>query len=211
MKVVAINGSPHAEGNTYHCLKVVGEALQKQDISTEILHIGTKAISGCLGCGSCYANKNAKCVLNEDSLNELIPKIREADGLLLGSPVHFAGISGAMKSFLDRLFYVSGANGNFFYHKVGAAVVVVRRSGGVAAVDSLKHYLEYAEMLMPTSNYWNVVHGAIPGEAAKDAEGEQILSILGENMGWLMRLKEAGKDIQPPAIRKKVKMSFIRD
>lgn len=210
MKVIAINGSPHEKGGTYFCLKTVCDVLQRQDIQTEILHIGKERFSGCTGCGGCFAKKNGQCVIQDDPFNAMIPAIREADGLLLGSPVHFAGMSGVLKTFLDRLFYVSHANGNFFYQKVGAAVTAVRRSGGVFTADNMNHYFEFAGMLMPSSNYWNVIHGNGGDEVLQDKEGVQILTVLGENMAWLLRLKESGKDTNPPPKQKKVYMSFIR-
>lgn len=210
MKVIAINGSPNGKGNTYHSLEIVSNELQKQNIEVEIIHIGNKVIRGCLACGKCSENQNEQCII-KDEVNDTIQKIKEADGLLIGAPVHFAGISGTMKSFLDRLFYVNSSNGNFLRHKVGATVVAVRRSGGVATFDGLNHYLQFSEMLIPTTNYWNVIHGTAPGEATQDAEGVQALTILGENMAWLMKLVEAGKEkIQPPVKKDKIYTSFIR-
>ncbi|MCL2610093.1 MAG: flavodoxin family protein [Defluviitaleaceae bacterium] len=210
MKVIALNGSPRAEGNTYQSLKTVCDVLEQQDIETEILHIGNKLFYGCKACGGCFANKDAQCVIKDDDFNSIVPAIYEADGLVIGSPVHFAGMGGVLKTFLDRLFYVSHANGNFFFQKVGAAITSVRRSGGVATVDSMNHYFQFAQMLLPTSNYWNVIHGGTVGEVLKDEEGMQILSVLGENMAWMLRLKETGKDFNPPANKPKIYMNFIR-
>lgn len=210
MKVIAINGSPNAKGNTYHSLELVAAPLREQGIEVEIVHIGNKTIRGCLGCGSCRKKQNEQCVLN-DGVNEVVRKVKEADGLLLGTPVHFSGVGGTMKSFLDRLFYVSGSNGNLFRHKVGAAVVAVRRSGGVSTFDELNHYLHFAEMLIPTSNYWSVIHGREAGEVLRDEEGVQIMTVLGENMAWLMKLVESGKEkvAEPPKSEKRY-MNFIR-
>ena len=159
MKVLAINGSPNKEGNTFHALTIVGSKLKEQDIEFEILHIGNKAVRGCMACGKCRETKDEKCSVTTDPLNEWIQKMKAADGLILASPVHFSGIPGTMKSFLDRAFYVSSGNGNLFRHKVGAAVVAVRRSGGSSTFDSLNHYLMYCEMILATSNYWNIIHG----------------------------------------------------
>ncbi len=211
MKVVAFNGSPKKTGNTFHALKMVTDELEKAGIETEIIQVGNQAIRGCTACGICKKNKNEQCVLPDDGLNELLQKMKHADGILLGSPVHFAGMGGTMKSFLDRAFYVAGANGGLMRHKVGASVVAVRRSGGLPAFNQLNNFLSYAEMLMPTSNYWNVIHGTSPGEATQDVEGAQIMRVLGKNMAWLMKLVEHGKgSVVPPEQEAKAYMHFVR-
>lgn len=209
MKVVAFNGSPKKEGNTYHAIKMVAEELEKEGIEVEIIHVGNKTIKGCLACNYCAKNKSGKCITDTDEVNEWIQKMVEADGILLGSPVHYSAISGTMKSFLDRAFYVAG-NG-LLRHKVGAAVVAVRRSGGVPTFNQLNNYINYAEMLMPSTNYWNVIHGAAPGQVAEDEEGRQIMRVLGQNMAWLMKLVENGKGtVKEPEREKKVFTNFIR-
>ncbi|WP_271813811.1 flavodoxin family protein [Clostridium beijerinckii] len=211
MKVVAFNGSPNKNGNTYHALKLIAEELEKQDIEVEIIHIGSQAIRGCMSCWGCYKNQNEKCVLKGDSVNEWIEKMKKADGIILGSPVHYSGISGAMKSFLDRAFVVNENNGSILRHKVGAAVVAVRRSGGTAALDQLNKYINYSEMLMPSSRYWNVIHGTTPGEVIQDEEGVQIMKTLAKNMAWLLKLVEYGKDtIEAPGKEDKILTNFIR-
>lgn len=211
MKVVAINGSPKAEGNTFHALNEVLEELRKEGIQGEIIHIGNKNIRGCLACGQCARNKDEKCVQKKDKVNDWIAKMKEADGILLGSPVYYASIAGTMKAFLDRAFYVSGANGGMFRHKVGASIAAVRRSGGLPAFNVLNNYLLYAEMIIPASNYWNVIHGARPGEVIQDEEGIQIMRVLGRNMAWLLKLVDYGKDsIPPPEAERKQYMNFIR-
>jgi len=211
MKVIAINGSPKAAGNTYHALKIVLDELEKEGIAGEIIHVGKKAIRGCLACNKCARNKDEKCIQTKDEVNGWIEIMKEADGILLGSPVYFASISGTMKAFLDRAFYVSGANGNMFRHKVGASIAAVRRSGGLPTFNALNNYLLYAEMLIPASNYWNVIHGARPGEVEQDTEGIQIMQTLGRNMAWLMKLVDHGKDsIPPPEAERKQYMNFIR-
>lgn len=211
MKVLAINGSPKAEGNTFFALKTAAQELEAAGIETEILHIGQEAVRGCIACGQCARNKDEKCILPGDSVNAWIQKMKEADGILLGTPVHYSAIGATMKAFLDRAFYVAGANGGLFRHKAGAAVVAVRRSGGVTTFDQLNHYLLYSEMLMPTTNYWNVIHGAKPGEAADDSEGVQIMRVLGKNMAWLLKLMEHGKGaVEAPEREQKVYMNFIR-
>lgn len=211
MKVVAFNGSPNKEGNTYHAINMVADALAKEGIETEIVHVGNKTLKGCIGCRKCGENKDEKCIFAKDDVNGWIQKMIAADGIILGSPVHYSAIGGTMKSFLDRAFLVSGMNGNLFRHKVGASVVAVRRSGGIPTFDQLNIFLNYSEMLMPTSNYWNVIHGTAPGEVVQDEEGKQIMRVLGQNMAWLMKLKEYGKEAVPPPVKEdKVYTHFIR-
>jgi len=190
---------------------MVGDELLASGIEFEILHIGHKLIHGCTACGKCSENRDEKCSLGADGLNQWIQTVKAADGIIIGSPVHYSGIGGTMKCFLDRLFYVSGSNGNLLRHKVGAAVVAVRRTGGSATLDHLYHYLTYAEMLIATSNYWNVIHGRAPGEVSQDAEGVQTMRVLGKNIAWLMQMNESTSgSIQPPLQEKKVITNFIR-
>ena len=211
MKVIAFNGSPQKDGNTYHALKMVLSEIEQQNIETEIIHVGNKAISGCMACGKCAENKDEKCVIKGDNVNQWIQKMKDADGIILGSPVHYAGIYGNLKSFLDRAFYVCSVNGGLLRHKVGTTVVAVRRSGGISTYHELNNFIQYSEMLVPTSNYWNIIHGTTPGEVEKDEEGVQIMRILGKNMAWLLKLKEYGKDAIPaPEPEGKTFMHFIR-
>lgn len=211
MKVVAVNGSPHKEGNTFHALMQVGGVLKENGIEFEIIHVGNKAVRGCLACGQCAKNRDERCSITTDPLNEWIQQLKDADGIVIASPVHFAGIAGTMKSFLDRAFYVSGVNGGLFRQKVAAAVVAVRRSGGSATFDSLNHYLTYSEMLLATSNYWNIIHGRVPGEVLQDGEGVQIMEVLGRNMAWLLKMREQTMVSLPaPAQVGKVMTNFIR-
>ncbi|MBL8968342.1 MAG: flavodoxin family protein [Spirochaetaceae bacterium] len=211
MKVIAFNGSPRGEGNTRRALSIVADELGKEGVEAEIVEVGSAALRGCAACGGCARNKDGRCVLPDDGVNARIAVMRDADGILLGSPVHFSGMGATMKAFLDRAFYVASANGGLFRHKVGAAVVAVRRSGGVATFDQLGHYLAYSEMLVPGSNYWNVIHGTAPDEAEGDEEGVQIMRVLGRNMAWLLKLVEAGRPSLPPPEREKKRYtSFIR-
>ncbi|SEF79246.1 Multimeric flavodoxin WrbA [Caloramator fervidus] len=210
MKVIAFNGSPRKEGNTYNAIKIVAGELEKDGIEVEIVHVGDKIIRGCMACGMCYKNKNERCIV-DDEVNEWIQRIKNADGIILGSPVHYSGIAATMKAFLDRAFYVASANGGLFRHKVGASIVVVRRSGGVTAFQQLNNYLLYSEMLIPTTNYWNVIHGAKPGEVYQDEEGVQIMRVLGKNMAWLLKLKKNGEGVVlEPEKEKKIFTNFIR-
>lgn len=211
MKVVAINGSPNKKGNTYHALQIVLDELESQGIETEIIHVGNKKISGCIACNKCMKNRDEKCIIIGDSVNDWVQDMKNADGIILGSPVHYAGIGGNMKSFLDRAFYVCGANKGLLRHKVGTSVVAVRRTGGISAYHELNNYIQYSEMLVPTSNYWNVIHGTTPGEVMQDEEGVQIMRVLGKNMAWLLKLKEFGEDkIAAPEQEKKRYTHFVR-
>lgn len=208
MNVIAINGSPKAEGNTYHALKTVCDELEKQGILTEIIHVGNKKIQGCIACGWCHQNKVEKCVI-DDEVNEIIQKMKKADGIIIGSPVYYASIAGTMKCFLDRAFYVASANGGLFRHKVGASVAAVRRSGEVATFDHLNHYFTITEMFVTPSNYWNVIHGRNPGEAVQDEEGVQTMRVLGKNMAFLIKSIANNLD-ELPEKEAKIMTNFIR-
>jgi multimeric flavodoxin WrbA len=211
MRVIAINGSPHKEGNTYHALSMVGQQLKRNGIEFEIVHIGHKPIRGCSACGICGKNRDEKCAMKDDGVNDAIQQMKNADGIILASPVYYAGIAGTMKSFLDRAFYVSGSNGGLFRHKVGASVVAVRRTGGSFTFDNLNHYLLYSEMQIASSNYWNIIHGRTPGEVQEDAEGVQIMEVLGNNMAWMLKMWEATQESIPaPDPVRKVMTSFVR-
>ena len=210
MKVVAFNGSPKANGNTNSAIEMAASELRKEGIEVETVHVGNKLIQGCIACNACMKNRDEKCIIKGDDVNEWIQKMKEADGIILGSPVHYAAIGGTMKSFLDRAFYVMGAT-SMLRHKVGAAVVAVRRSGGIPAFEQLNNYLNYSEMVMPTANYWNVIHGTTPGDVEEDAEGKQIMEVLGKNMVWVLKLIENGKGkVEAPKLEKKKWTSFIR-
>ena len=211
MKVVGFNGSSRKKGNTACSMNTVFAELEKAGIGTEMIHVGKQKIQGCIACQGCVKNQNEACTIEDDPVNEWIQKMKAADGILLGSPVHFSGVAGTMKSFLDRAFFVSTVNGGLFRHKVGAAVAAVRRSGGISTVDSLNHYINYSEMIMPSSNYWNVAHGLNPGEMEQDAEGKQIMEVLGGNMAWIMRVIGHGKEeIPAPESVAKTLTNFIR-
>lgn len=211
MKVIAFNGSPNKEGNTYHGIKIVLEELEKEGIETEIIHVGNKSIRGCIACRKCSQNKNGKCIIATDLVNEWIEKMKEADGIIIGSPVHYSAIAGTMKSFLDRAFRVAEANDNLLRYKVGTSVVAVRRSGGIPTFNQLNNYINHSEMFMPTSNYWNVINGTKPGDALLDDEGVQIMRVLGKNMAWLMKLIENGeKSLPKPEMEEKIFTNFIR-
>jgi len=210
MKVVAFNGSPRKEGNTFQAIKIAAEQLEKENIEVEIIHVGNKKIQGCTACNSCFKTRNEKCII-DDEVNDWIQKMKQADGIIFGSPVHFSSIGATMKAFMDRAMYVGSANNSLYRHKIGASVIAVRRAGGVPAFDQLNKYINYSEMLMPSSNYWNVIYGQKPGEALEDAEGVQIMRVLGKNMAWLMKLIELGEGkIEKPECEKKAFTNFIR-
>lgn len=211
MKVIAINGSPKKDGNCARSLARLGEGLGKEGIGFEVIHLGGEAIRGCTACGSCGRKKDGACVFADDAVNPAVKRMQAADGIVLASPVYYSGVAGTMKSFLDRAFYVAGASGGLFRHKAGAALVSVRRSGGSSALDCLNHYLNYSEMIVASSNYWNIVHGAKPGEAEQDAEGMQIVDVLAKNLAWILKMREAAADgIPEPPRADKVFMNFIR-
>lgn len=212
MKVIAINGSPRAKGNTYHSLKVLGDELMAQGIDFEILHIGHKAIHGCIGCGKCAEKRNQTCPsFPDDAVSESVQKMKQADGIVLASPVYYAGVAGTMKCFIDRAFYVAGSNSGLFRHKVGAAITVQRRTGGSSSLDCLNHYFTISEMPLAGSTYWNAIHGGAPGEVLQDEEGVQTLRNLARNMAWMIKMRQQTKDSLPvPDTQKVVRTNFIR-
>jgi multimeric flavodoxin WrbA len=211
MKVVAINGSPRKAGNCHHALTRLGEGLAKEGIELSVIHVGNAAIRGCTACGTCGKRADGTCVFADDPVNESVAQMRAADGIVLASPVYYSGVAGTMKCFLDRAFYVAGASGGLFRHKVGAALVTLRRSGGSSTLDCLNHYLTYSEMLVASSNYWNILHGRAEGEFEKDAEAVQIVDVLAENLAWALKLRQAGKDLVTEGERaKKVMTNFVR-
>lgn len=191
MKVVAINGSPKPKGNTYHALETVCDQLEQEGITTKILQVGKMEINGCTSCGRC---KDGYCIFNDDILNNIVDEIYDADCLLIGSPVYYSGISGTLKCFLDRLFYASRGR---MRHKIAASIAVPRRSGGMPALDQLNYYFLISEMILVSSYYWNVIHGASPKEVLEDAEGISVLKNLARNMTWMAKMKDATKETLP--------------
>ena len=206
MKVLLVNGSPHKNGSTYTALCEVEKALNSEGIETSIVWLGTEAISGCLACG--YCSRNGKCVKN-DIVNEFAQRAKNSDGFVFGTPVHYAGASGAIVSFLDRLFY--SASGSL-RHKPAAVITVARRGGTTAAYDQLIKYPAIAEMPIISSNYWNMVHGLVASDVPEDKEGMQTMRILGKNMAYFIKCIDAGKKagIELPEREKKEITNFIR-
>lgn len=187
MKVLLINGSPHKEGCTFTALSEIAKTLNKHNIETEIFHIGAKPIAGCIACGKC--KENGKCIY-EDGVNEIGSRIDTFDAIVLGSPVYYAGPSGQLCSFCDRLFF---ANSGKMAGKLAAAVVSCRRGGATASFDRLNKYFTITNMQVVGSQYWNMVHGFTPEDVRKDLEGLQTMRTLGENMAWLLKCIELGK------------------
>ena len=212
MKVIAINGSPKDNGNTAQALQIMLGEIEKKGIETELVTIGNKMIRGCIACGKCREAQNGTCVaFPDDAVNELLPKLLAADAMILGSPTYFAGINGTMKSFLDRVFYVSFGNGGLFRLKYGAAVAVLRRGGGTAAFDELNKYFQISEMTIASGCYWTAVHGRVPGELLQDLEGLRVLRVQGRNLAYLLQLAEHGKGNVPlPEKEEPVSTSFVR-
>ena len=187
MKVVAFNGSPRKGGNTEMMINLVFDELRKEGIQTELVQLGGQAIRGCTACSKCFENKDSKCVLKGDVVNDCIAKMIEADGIILGSPTYFADVSAELKALIDRAGLVGKANGDLYKRKVGAAVVAVRRGGAVHAFDSINHFFLISHMIVPGSCYWNIGMGLDKGDVAKDDEGVQTMQALGQNMAWLLK------------------------
>lgn len=208
MRVLLLNGSPHAGGCTSVALRTVADELEHAGLETELIHVGHKNIRGCIGCYKCREGLN-RCVFDNDLVNELAPKLEQADGLVVGSPVYFAGLTGTVKSLLDRLFFSTSFSKRF---KVGAAVVSARRMGTTATLDALNKYFLYAEMPVASSRYWNAVHGSTAEEVAKDEEGLQTMRVLGRNMAFLIRAiaAECERSGLPEVEPTRISTNFIR-
>ena len=206
MKVMLLNGSPRGEKCTYTALKVIAERLKELGVDSEIFNVGARPLAGCIGCGTC--RNTGKCFV-DDGVNEFVSKMEEADGLIVGSPVYYASASGQITSFLDRAFYSGSSK---MTGKPGAAIVSCRRGGASAAFDQLNKYFSISNMPIVTSNYWNQVHGNTPEEVLQDEEGIQTMRILADNMAWLLKCIEAGKEkgVNLPSYEAKIKTNFIR-
>ena len=206
MKVLMLNGSPKANGNTNAALLEVGRTLENEGISYEIFQMGGKPVRDCIGCGQC---SEKGCAFNDDDVNEFIAKAKEADGFVFGTPVYYAHPSGRILSFLDRAFYAGGAA---FRFKPGASVAVARRGGSSASFDCLNKYFGIAQMPVVGSTYWNMVHGNTPEEVRQDAEGMQTMRNLARNLLWMVQCIQAGKaaGLQPPQAESEARTNFIR-
>ena len=206
MKVLLINGSPNERGCTYTALAEAQKVFEKNGVETEIVYLGKKPVAGCVACGIC--RKAGYCVYN-DTVNDVIDKLDDIDGLIVGSPVYYAGVSGQITSFLDRLFFAASAK---MKGKPAASIVSCRRGGASAAFEIINKYFMMTNMPVVTSQYWNQVHGNTPEEVLRDEEGLQTVRVLAQNMIWLMRSIEAGRaaGVEYPEYEPKLRTNFIR-
>ena len=187
MKVVAFNGSPRKDGNTTILIGYVFGELEKEGIATELVQVGGKRIHGCTACDKCYDNKDKRCVIDDDPVNEWIAKMLEADGIIIGSPTYFTDVTPEIKALIDRAGFVAKANGDMLQRKAGAAVVAVRRAGAIHVFDTINHFFTIGQMIIPGSRYWNVGIGLEKGDVEADEEGIRTMQILGRNMAWLLK------------------------
>lgn len=204
MKVLLINGSPKHNGNTFTALSEVASALEANGVQTEIVSIGTKAFQGCIACNRC--TELGHCVFQDELYNTVREKLVESDGLVIGTPVYYAGPNGTLCALLDRVFYSCQQH---LAYKPGASVAVCRRGGASAAFDRLNKYFTISNMPVVPSQYWNSVHGLLPGEASLDAEGMQTMRTLGKNMAWLLKNLKSG-NTTPPSPETREITNFIR-
>jgi len=206
MKVLLLNGSPHEKGCTYTALAEIAKTLEADGVSAEILWLGTEPTVGCTACGAC--RKLGKCV-HDDVVNVAAEKLRGCDGLIVGSPVHYASASGQITCALDRLFYSCAAQ---LQYKPGAAIASARRAGTTATLDQLNKYFTINQMPIVSSRYWNMVHGNTPDEVRQDGEGMYVMRTLAHNMAWLLKSIQAGRDagLPAPVQEPRVHTNFIR-
>ncbi len=187
IKVVAFNGSARKGGNTAILLQYVLKELESEGIHTELVELSGANIHGCLACRQCSSRKDGRCSQTGDMGNALIEKMEQADGILLGSPTYVTDITPEIKALIDRACLVARSNGGFLRHKVGAAVIAVRRAGAIHAFDTLNHFFLINEMIVPGSSYWNIGIGLQPGDVERDEEGIRTMKTLGQNMAWLLK------------------------
>lgn len=188
LKVIAFNGSPRINGNTAQSLQLVLAELEKEGIETEFIQLGGRKVFGCLACGKCYEKKDNHCIRQDDEMNTFIQKMIEADGIIIGSPTYFSNVSSEVKALIDRCGFVAKANGgDMLRGKVGAAVVAVRRAGATFTYSAINFFFGIAEMIIPSSSYWNMTLALNPGDVQKDEEGIQTFLTLGKNMAKLLK------------------------
>ena len=187
MKVVAFNGSARKDGNTAILIRKVFSELESEGINTEMVQLAGKTIRGCTTCRKCYENKDQRCAVDNDIVNECIEKMLEADGIILGSPVYFSDVTTEMKALIDRTGYVARANSDMLRRKVGAGIVAARRAGCIHTLDSINHFFLIGQMIVPGSSYWNVGIGRAKGDVEQDGEGMETMQILRKNMAWLLK------------------------
>lgn len=210
MKVLLINGSPRIAGNTARALQEAAAALQAEGVEAEVAWIGNKEIRGCIACGICGKKGDNRCVFDSDPCNELIQKAAAADGLIVGSPVYYAGAAGSLIALLDRMFY---AGGSLLRFKPAAGVAVARRAGAIEAADQINKYFQINSMPVVGTSYWGIAFGRTPGEVEGDGEGLHTMRTLGRNMAWLLKSLEAAREagITPPEIEPKVMTNYVRE
>jgi len=187
MKVVAFNGSARKDGNTAILIQRVLRTLEQEGIETELIQLAGQQIRGCSACGVCGKVKNRQCKIVDDNVNLYIEKMAQSDGIILGSPTYFSMMTPEMKALIDRAGFVARANFEMFKRKVGAAVVAVRRAGGIPTFDAINHFFLINQMIVPGSSYWNIGIGLNKGDVEKDEEGIETMDYLGINMAWLLK------------------------
>jgi multimeric flavodoxin WrbA len=187
LKVIAFNGSARKDGNTAILIQRILKVLEAEGIETELVQLAGQQIHGCTACGTCRKVKNKECKIVNDNVNLYIQKMTEADGIILGSPTYFSMMSSEMKALIDRAGFVGRSNNDLFKRKVGAAVVAVRRAGGIPTFDAINHFFLISQMIVPGSSYWNVGIGLGKGDVEKDEEGMKTMEDLGRNMAWLLK------------------------
>lgn len=191
MKVVAFNGSARKDGNTAILIRRVFKILEEEGIETEFIQLAGKTLQGCNANRTCYTTKNERCIIEDDKLNEYVQKMKAADGIILGSPTYFSMMSPELKALIDRTGFVARANDHLFKRKVGAAVVAVRRAGGISTFDAINHFFLINQMIIPGSSYWNVGFGNKKGDVEADEEAMKTMEDLGSNMAWLIKKLKA--------------------
>ncbi|MCL2380628.1 MAG: flavodoxin family protein [Treponema sp.] len=210
MKVVLVNGSPNRNGCTFTGLSIIKEQLEKNNVNSEIYQVGNKPVIGCTGCNVCrQPDKSGNCVYDQDMVNIVAKALLEADGIILGSAVHFASATGAATSFFDRLFYCTSGFFGTLRFKFGAAIVSCRRGGNSATFDQLNKYFSISQMPIVSSHYWNGIHGYTPEDVYADKEGVRILQTLADNMAYLIKCKH-GSNVEIPEPHPFVMTNFIR-
>ena len=187
MKVVAFNGSGRKDGNTAILIHLVLDELKQEGIETELIQMAGETLSGCTACYKCAENKDQRCAVTKDRMNEYIAKMYQAQGVLLGSPTYISDMTATMKALIERSTIVSRSNGDLLKRKVGAAVIAVRRAGATHVLSSINFFFLINQMIVPGSSYWNLAIGRNPGEVRNDAEGIQTMKTLGQNMAWLLK------------------------
>jgi multimeric flavodoxin WrbA len=190
MKVVGINGSPRVGGNTEQLIKKVFEELEAEGVETELIQLGGEAVRGCLACGKCGEMQNGTCIIKSDHVNDIIKKMVEADGIILGSPTYFADVTSEMKALIDRAGLVALRNGRLLRHKVGVSVAAVRRAGAIHVFDSMNHFFQINSMFMVGSTYWNIGYGLQPGDVQDDEESMANMADLGKSMAFILKKLE---------------------